>query len=247
MNIPSQLMIDICNDPRFGYSQGNNRWGNDKLAKFTIDGNDYYINQGDRDCGAAIISVYNSVYPNKYPFGAGYYTGNMIECALETGNWEDLGYINGPDNLLAGDVLVRNGHTEMYVGDGKLAGFRSNEFGGIIGGEEGDQTGNESSVVNYFQDLNNPWHAIRFKGFTEDSKEDKMIWPCLFTFLEDTDVHVTDSLYSDVVAKYDKGESVLLNGHFSFNNDLIWAEYNAAKTGIARYVAVGKLDKVREY
>lgn len=244
---PSDLMIAICTDPRFGYTQGDGRWGNGIPITFNINGENISIDGGDRDCSAGVISVYNACYPNKYPFGSAYYTGNMIECALETGNWIDLGYIDGYQDLQAGDVLVRDGHTEMYVGNGKLAGFRSNEFGGIIGGEEGDQTSNESSVVNYFQDLNNPWHAIRFKGISEDSKEDKMKWPCLFTFLEDTDVHVTDSLFSEVVATYDKGESVLLNGHFSFNNDLIWAEYNGAKTGVARYVAVGKLDKVREY
>ena len=99
MNIPSQLMIEICNDPEFGYSQGSNRWGNEKVKTFYIDGNTYNINAGDRDCSSAIISVYNSVYPNEYPFGSAYYTGNMIDCALETGKWQFLGKISNTTGL----------------------------------------------------------------------------------------------------------------------------------------------------
>ena len=248
MNKPSELMQLICNDPRFGYSQGSNRWGNEKVACFNIDGKDYYINEGDRDCSSAIISVYNSVYPNEHPFGIAYYTGNMIECAMETGKWQYLGKITNTTGLKAGDVLVRDGHTEMYVGNGKVAGFRSNENGGIIGGLEGDQTGNESSIVNFFSDHNNPWQGIRYIGDSENNNdnENNSKWPKLFKFLNNCNVYTLPDLNSEIVAEYDKDETVYLNGNFIYNDDCIFAEYNASKTGVARYVIFSSIENLKE-
>lgn len=238
MNIPSQLMQEICNDPEFGYSQGSNRWGNEKVKTFYIDGNTYNINAGDRDCSSAIISVYNSVYPNEYPFGSAYYTGNMIDCALETGKWQFLGKINNTTGLKPGDVLVRDGHTEMYVGNDKLAGFRNNENGGIIGGIEGDQTGNESSVVNFFSNPDNPWYGIRYIADNKNDypQENNSKWPKEFKFNRNCSVYKAPNIYSKIVAEYDIDETVYLNGNFIYNDGVIFAEYNAGKTGIERYV-----------
>lgn len=52
--------------------------------------------------------------------------------------------------LEKGDVLISDGHTEIFCGDGKLVGAHSNSHGGINGDEVGDQTGKELSVGNYY-------------------------------------------------------------------------------------------------
>ena len=42
-----------------------------------------------------------------------------------------------------GDVLWRDGHTEVYLGDGLCGGARIDEVGGVTGPRAGDQTGRE--------------------------------------------------------------------------------------------------------
>jgi hypothetical protein len=60
-------------------------------------------------------------------------------------------------NLLPGDILVTSGHTEMYVGNNQNVGAHDNEFGGIAGGQVGDQSGHEISVTNFYNDS---WNAV---------------------------------------------------------------------------------------
>jgi hypothetical protein len=60
-------------------------------------------------------------------------------------------------NLLPGDILVTSGHTEMYIGNNQNVGAHSNEFGGIAGGQTGDQNGHELSVTNFYNDS---WNAV---------------------------------------------------------------------------------------
>lgn len=47
------------------------------------------------------------------------------------------------DGLKPGDILLKDGHTEFYTGNGQTVGAHYNESGGIRGGQPGDQTGNE--------------------------------------------------------------------------------------------------------
>lgn len=60
-------------------------------------------------------------------------------------------------NLKPGDILVTNGHTEMYMGNNQNVGAHSNEVGGIAGGQTGDQSGNEISVTSFYNDN---WNAV---------------------------------------------------------------------------------------
>ncbi len=63
--------------------------------------------------------------------------------------------------LQPGDILLRDGHTEVYIGNNLCVGAHINENGGIYYGKPGDQTGNEISV----QNCSSNWlNAYRYKG-----------------------------------------------------------------------------------
>ena len=57
---------------------------------------------------------------------------------------------NTAQGLQRGDILLKEGsHTEIYIGNQQNVGAHINEFGGIVGGQTGDQTGSEISVTPY--------------------------------------------------------------------------------------------------
>ena len=53
---------------------------------------------------------------------------------------------------LRGDVLWRDGHTEVYLGNGLCGGARIDEVGGVTGPRAGDQTGREVASSAYDPD-----------------------------------------------------------------------------------------------
>jgi len=64
------------------------------------------------------------------------------------------------DQLVRGDIMWKNGHTEVYVGDGKLTGAHKN-----IDGEPGDSSGKEVDVDNFYNLKIDPWtHFYRYVG-----------------------------------------------------------------------------------
>lgn len=62
-----------------------------------------------------------------------------------------------------GDVLLNiQNHTAMSIGNGQVVQASQNEFGGIVGGQSGDQTGQEIWVTGYY---NYPWNKVlRYGG-----------------------------------------------------------------------------------
>lgn len=111
-----QIMIALCNDNSHGYSQSN-RWG------------------PDYDCSSSIIYSLRM---------AGFATGSAgttitMRSALTGLGWT---FIANPGSLQRGDILWTSGHTEVYIGGGKSAGFHSSRGHP----QTGDQTGTEASV-----------------------------------------------------------------------------------------------------
>ena len=113
---------------------------------------------GDRDCSSAVISAYQAAGLDVEAT----YTGNMLDAFLATGKFEQW---NCYDSVAQrGDIYLNySAHTAMCVDDGSgsygydaLAEFSINEFGGITGGEVGDQTGNESHICAFYDF---PWHC----------------------------------------------------------------------------------------
>lgn len=148
----ASLITAIALDDSHGYAQ-NNRTGNP-----------------DYDCSYLIRDVLI-----KAGFDITFtWTGNMENDLLAHG-FKKLTNVNlaSSSQLKRGDILLYhnyasgNGHTAMYVGDGKIVHATSNEFGGVRNGKAGDQTGKEICVANYY---NHPWSCVlRYESQDEES------------------------------------------------------------------------------
>lgn len=114
----------IANNNKYGYSQ-NNRWGNP-----------------DYDCSSLVLQAYENAGIKVKEAGASY-TGNMKSALLKSG-FEFVSGTPNVNNLQPGDILWRNGHTEMYIGNGKMVGAHQNSDG-----KGGDSSGNEISITKY--------------------------------------------------------------------------------------------------
>ncbi|MEY8509700.1 peptidoglycan amidohydrolase family protein [Lachnospiraceae bacterium 42-17] len=127
-----QHMINLCNDDSHGYDWAN-RWG------------------PDYDCSSSIITALRT---------GGFDTGSANTTRDMSSELCARGWVRLPPNVekQRGDICLNDeNHVEMYIGDGLLAGFHSNEFGGVYGGQPGDQTGNEGSIGAYYD---YPWNCV---------------------------------------------------------------------------------------
>ena len=80
-------------------------------------------------------------------------THDMYEACIACGFTDVTSQINlkTGEGLIPGDILLnRLHHAAMYVGDGKIVQASINEFGGVRGGQSGDQTGSEINTKNYY-------------------------------------------------------------------------------------------------
>lgn len=128
--------VGIANDDSHGYDQIK-RWG------------------PDYDCSSLIIQAYENAGCPVKTNGASY-TGNMKNKFVATG-FQEIPYTDGME-LIKGDVLLRSGHTAMYIGDGNIVSAHINELGLIVGGQTGDQTGKEINVSLFANDTN--WKTV---------------------------------------------------------------------------------------
>lgn len=143
----AQVMEHLVTCPSHGYSQYS-RQGDGGTETVTLsDGSTVTVATGDRDCSSSVIDAWERSLPGST--GGATYTGNMRRGFTESGcfTWHPWGDGYKPRR---GDVyLNETHHTEMYVGGGKLAGFRGSERG-TIDGAEGDQTGRESRISDVY-------------------------------------------------------------------------------------------------
>lgn len=149
-------MINTANNNHHGYDQ-KYRWGE----------------KGDYDCSSAVITAWESAGVPVKSKGGATYTGNMLTAFKRNGFTDVTNSVNLATGagLLRGDVLLNSRHhTAMYIGGGQLAEAAINEKGGIIGGQPGDQTGNEFHVRSYY---NFPWNYVL--RYNEPHTENKSI------------------------------------------------------------------------
>lgn len=173
-NIAATIHNHLVSCPKHGYTQGANRFGSGDYCKVNAEGNTYKVREGDRDCSSSIIDSWRiaiSDTPYKGKLDAATYTGNMKQVFVASGlfDWHPMG-----DGYIAqrGDIYLNEvNHTAMCqtaVPD-ILSEFNLNEFGGIVGGQVGDQTGRESLTRPYY---NFPWDGI----LAYNHKADKVGW-----------------------------------------------------------------------
>ena len=116
-----------------------------------------YIHGGDYDCSELIRMCFRAV--DILPYGSYMWTGNEIALLKQYGFVE-----RSLSNPKRGDVLWRDGHTEMYLGNGIQGGARISETGGI-NGTKGDQTGKEITSSIY---RSSDWtKLLRYEGIIE--------------------------------------------------------------------------------
>lgn len=134
-----QYALDIAQDNRHGYDQAYrwNGYSNNGIKRPNLP--DGY---GDFDCSSLVYTVFNKAHFN-VPINGSYWTGTIKRDFVNAGfTWFGNSRLE-PSQLRRGDILLRNGHTAIYIGGGYIVQAGSNEFGGIRGGEPGDSTGNE--------------------------------------------------------------------------------------------------------
>lgn len=124
INKAVQWAVSIANDDTHGYDQ-ENRWGE------------------DYDCSSLIIQAYENAGCLVKTEGATS-TANMCQIFVECG-FTQLDFTDDM-TLYAGDVLWREGHCAMYIGDGNIVSAHINELGTTTGGQTGDQTEHEIDV-----------------------------------------------------------------------------------------------------
>lgn len=127
-----QNMINMCKDNRHGYDQ-TNRWG------------------PDYDCSSAVITALRNA---GFDTGQATYTGNMSVNLCARG----FRRLSPAIPKRRGDILLNDvNHVALHLGNNQLAEYASNEYGGIIGGQSGDQTGGEARVRSYYS---YPWNCV---------------------------------------------------------------------------------------
>ena len=145
--------INIANDDSHGYDQIG-RWG------------------PDFDCSSLVISAFEEAGVKVKEAGATY-TGNMLSAFKKCG-FEAIPYEKGM-TLKRGDVLLnKKHHTVLYIGDGKIVQASINEKGGIYNGKDGDQTGKEIAVGNFYE-YSKGWDYVLRYPEDDNKQEDETV------------------------------------------------------------------------
>lgn len=153
-----------------GYSQPN-RYGDGTVEVITYtDGSTATVHGGDYDCSELARVVVNC--------GLSGYYGTPIQFMTTYNEYNELTSVGftpiSPNDVSRGDILLRDGHTEIYLGDGFCGGARIGDDG--IDGEQGDQGGWEVTDGYYNPD---DWsQAFTIAGYIdidEGQSEDEMI------------------------------------------------------------------------
>lgn len=189
----AQIMEHLVTCPSHGYSQYSRQGDGGSEVVTLSDGSTVTIATGDRDCSSSVIDAWERALPGST--GDATYTGNMRRGFTESGcfKWRPWGDGYQPKR---GDVyLNETHHTEMYIGGGKLAGFRGSERG-TIDGVEGDQTGRESRISNVYT-YSKGWDGIlAYTGpEVQDEEEDDDMTEILINVPKSDDMAANVTVY----------------------------------------------------
>lgn len=137
-------LVNIANDNSHGYSQ----YDRDRLVDF--------------DCSSLVYYGLKNNGFNTTQLGATPFTTRTEQAILKKQGFKEIAINSDLSQLKKGDILWKNGHTEVYIGEGMTVGAHSASNGGKSDGNPGDQNGNEISVVSIVQ--GNYWqYAYRYE------------------------------------------------------------------------------------
>ena len=181
----------LCVCPKHGYTQGGGRWGQGPNGPcyVEIEGRTYEIPGNDFDCSSSVkkaweLALIGSPYEGVLGYNGydqwgnwrSWYTGNERELFVGSGlfTWEPMSFIADTGDL----YLNEANHVAMCQTQypDVLSEFLSNEWGGITGGQVGDQTGGES-VVRAFWWSSFGWDGIlHYNGKADEDMDPAKIW-----------------------------------------------------------------------
>ena len=166
----------MAQDDRFGYTQGGGRWGSGPLEYWEHNGVTGQFLVGDRDCSSSVCDCWQEALRGSAYEGvldAATYTGNMRSVFVNSGlfEWHPRG-----DGYIAqtGDVyLNETQHTAMCQSaiPDMLTEALHNEWGGIVGGQVGDQTGTEFVYRGFWEF---PWNGTL--AYNHKADEEPKAW-----------------------------------------------------------------------
>ena len=235
-NVAATLMEHLVDDPAHGYTQGSGRWGSGGYEVIEVEGTGYSVALGDRDCSSAVISCWRLALLGtdwQGALDAATYTGNMQSVFVNSGlfTWHPMGdgYIaQRGDVYLFDDRATDRGHTAMCISaePDMLAEFVSNEWGGIIGGQVGDQTGGESRRAAYYDF---PWDGVlAYNGGADEKREEDDPMADIILANTDTGAWFYWSPMSGMVGLANMDEANLLMEcgvkKLDYNDGLRWAD-----------------------
>lgn len=242
-NVAATFHRRQVDDARFGYTQGDSRWGSGPVEWWECEGVRAPFAVGDRDCASSVIDCWREALRGSAYEGAldaATYTGDMRAVFVGSGlfTWRPMG-----DGYVAqrGDVYLNEvNHTAMCqsAAPDMLSEFLINEKGTITGGQVGDQTGRESLVRPYYD----AWDGILAYNHKADGAEakptSKLEAGTYRVVADHLNVRDRASTSGAVVADYDEGEPVVLDAWSTEADGYLWGRYTAW-SGAVRYIAVG--------
>lgn len=240
----AQIMEHLCEHAAHGYSQPNRAGigtgGGEGETVTLSDGSKVQISTGDRDCSSAVIECFAA---QGIDCGGAYSTHDMEDCMLSSGNFEKLPATTwkAPKR---GDILLAPGvHTALALGNGEIGEAARSETGSTHGAL-GDQDGWEVRVADLYDD---DWTCVlRYCGEGAEGDDEDMIaegfggrWECQ---ADGCRVRTEPRLSGEVVAFYNKGQTVVLDDWIGVADGYLWGRYTGGESGKKRYIAVAKLE-----
>ena len=186
-DVAARIHYDMVMDERNGYSQGD-RWGGQsgQTKTLAIGGRSYTYRLGDYDCASSVIAAWRAALsgtPYEHTLDGATFTGDMEQAFVKSGLFtSSYTRASRGDLYLRPKTSARGGHTAMCQdggGDGVfgydcLTEFNRNELGAAMGGQVGDQDGQESVFRDYYD---GPWTTVlhyNHRADIHEIKEEKM-------------------------------------------------------------------------
>lgn len=205
-------MINLVTDPKHGYDQAHR------------DGPNY-------DCSSSVCEAY----------GIPHYNTTSIPDAFKRLGCDVYKWDGNASDLEPGDLIGTKGkHVVMYIGDGNVAQFSLNEFGGITGGKSGDQTGKESYICPFYNPSGYKWEYVVSPPKDKVPYSKLIVYYSVFTTEDGWLPEVTsDNDYAGIIGQEIKAVKIKTNAGHSIDYSVHyigrgWSEtHNSKSNGYA--------------